>query len=85
MDAVRLLGENVRRLRLAKGISQEALALDAGMKRSYLSDLERGTRNPTVRALGRLADALGIDPSDLLRRDHLASNGQENRGRGEGD
>nr|WP_312448399.1 helix-turn-helix transcriptional regulator [Brevundimonas naejangsanensis] len=35
------------------------------MKRSYLSDLERGTRNPSVRALGRLA-ALGVPPSRLL-------------------
>lgn len=67
MNVVRLLGENVRRLRVAKGISQEALALDAGMKRSYLSDLERGTRNPTVRALGRLAEALGVDAAELLR------------------
>jgi transcriptional regulator with XRE-family HTH domain len=66
MDVVKLLGSNVRRLRRAKGISQEELALDAGMKRSYLSDLERGTRNPTVRALGRLAEALGCDPADLL-------------------
>jgi transcriptional regulator with XRE-family HTH domain len=36
------------------------------MKRSYLSDLERGTRNPSVRALGRLAKALGVEPADLL-------------------
>lgn len=66
MELVQLLGENVRRLRKLKGVSQEELALDAGMKRSYLSDLERGTRNPTVRALGRLAIALGVEPSDLL-------------------
>jgi len=48
-------------------MSQEELALDAGMKRSYLSDLERGTRNPSVRALGRLADALNVDPGELLK------------------
>lgn len=42
------------------------LALDAGMERSNVSDLERGTRNPSVRALGRLADALGIEPKLLL-------------------
>lgn len=64
---VRLLGLNVRRIRLAKGISQERLALDAEMKRSYLSDLERGTRNPSVRALGRLAEALETDPAELLK------------------
>lgn len=68
MDLVQLLGENVRRRRKARGLSQEELALDAGMKRSYLSDLERGTRNPSVRALGRLAEALQVDPGELLKR-----------------
>ena len=69
MDLVRLLGENVRRLRTTKGLSQEELAFAADMKRSYLSDLERGTRNPSVRALGRLAAALAVEPSELLRSD----------------
>ena len=68
MDVVQLLGVNVRRLRKLKGMSQEELSLEAGMKRSYVSDLERGTRNPSVRALGRLADALSVDPKDLLER-----------------
>jgi len=66
MDAVDLLAKNVRKLRQAKGLSQEALALDSDMKRSYLSDLERGQRNPSVRALGRLAKALGVAPHKLL-------------------
>lgn len=66
MDLVVLLGRNVKAARRAKGMSQEALAFEAGMKRSYLSDLERGTRNPSVRALGRLAQALNVDPSQLL-------------------
>ncbi len=66
MDLVQLLGENVRRIRKECGLSQEELAFRAGMKRSYVSDLERGTRNPNVRALGRLADALGVTPSRLL-------------------
>jgi transcriptional regulator with XRE-family HTH domain len=68
MDLVQLFGNNVRRLRTAKGLSQEELALEAGMKRSYVSDLERGTRNPTVKALGRLAAALDVDPAELLHR-----------------
>lgn len=66
MDIVRQLGRTVRRYRLAADLSQEELAFQAGMKRSYLSDLERGTRNPTVRAVGRLAEALGVRPSELL-------------------
>jgi len=67
MDVVQLLGANVRHYRKLKGMSQEQLALDAGMERSYVSDLERGTRNPSVRALGRLAHALNVPPSDLLK------------------
>ncbi|MDP3495097.1 MAG: helix-turn-helix transcriptional regulator, partial [Hyphomonadaceae bacterium] len=66
MDLVILLGRNVRAERVARGMSQEALALEAGMKRSYLSDLERGTRNPTVRAVGRLAMALDVAPAILF-------------------
>ena len=68
MDVVQLLGVNVRRYRKLKGMSQERLALDAGMERSYVSDLERGTRNPSVRALGRLADALSLEPNALLEQ-----------------
>jgi transcriptional regulator with XRE-family HTH domain len=66
MDLVRVLGRNVREQRKRIGMSQEELAHEAGMKRSYVSDLERGTRNPTVRALGRLAAALGVRPVELL-------------------
>jgi transcriptional regulator with XRE-family HTH domain len=61
-----LFGRNVRRFRQARGMSQEQLALEASMKRSYVSEIERGLRNPTVRALGRLATALEVDPSLLL-------------------
>ena len=66
MDVVQLLGANVRHHRKLKGMTQERLALDAGMERSYVSDLERGMRNPSVRALGRLAEALGVEPEILL-------------------
>lgn len=67
MQLVRVLGANVRRIRKLRGMSQEHLALSIDMKRSYLSDLERGTRNPSVRAVERLAEALGVDAGDLLR------------------
>lgn len=66
MDVVQRLGVKVRERRTALGLSQEELAFQAGMKRSYLSDLERGVRNPTVRALGRLATALRLEPWELL-------------------
>lgn len=66
MDVVIRLGRNARRIREGLGLSQEEVAFRAGLKRSYLSDLERGTRNPTVRALGRLAEALEVHPARLL-------------------
>jgi len=72
MDVVQLLGANVRKFRKLKGLSQEQLAHEAGMERSYVSDLERGTRNPSVRALGRLADALDIAPHKLLLAENQA-------------
>jgi transcriptional regulator with XRE-family HTH domain len=66
MDVVQLLGANVRHHRKLNSLSQEELAARAGMERSYVSDLERGVRNPSVRALGRLAEALGVTPHELL-------------------
>lgn len=66
MDVVRLLGVNVRHHRKLKGMTQEELAAAAEMERSYVSDLERGTRNPSVAALGRIAEALELEPHVLL-------------------
>ncbi|MGV9009958.1 helix-turn-helix domain-containing protein [Brevundimonas sp.] len=63
------MGKNVRALRKGASLSQEELAFRAGLKRTYLSDLERGTRNPSVKCLGRLAEALGVLPSRLLVED----------------
>lgn len=67
MNVVQLFGENVRRERLALGLTQQELAGRLGMERSYLSELERGRRNPTVRVLGSLAQALDIEPWRLLK------------------
>lgn len=67
MELPEILGRNVREARRRAGMSQEQLAFEAGMKRSYVSDLERGTRNPSLKAIGRLAGALGLDPAELLR------------------
>jgi transcriptional regulator with XRE-family HTH domain len=50
--------ETLRRLRVERGLSQEALAGDAGIDRTYVSRLERGLENPTVALLEQLADAL---------------------------
>lgn len=68
MDLPQILGRNVREWRKRRGLSQEELAFESGMKRSYVSDLERGTRNPSVKAVARLAKALKVEPDVLLRR-----------------
>ena len=54
-----LVARNLRRLRVAKGLSQEALAVDAAVDRTYVSRLERELENPSVAVLERLAAALG--------------------------
>ncbi len=47
-------------------MTQEQLAVKASMERGYVSEIERGIRNPSVDALGRFADALGVEPPTLL-------------------
>lgn len=69
MDLVVIFGRNVRRVREARGLTQEDLEGMTGLRRSYISDLERGVRNPTIRALARIAEALQIAPAELLSAD----------------
>jgi transcriptional regulator with XRE-family HTH domain len=66
VDVKQRLGANVRRLREAKGLSQEAFAFEAGIHRTYVSDIERGARNPTISVVEKLAIALGVTASELL-------------------
>ncbi|HEY9714533.1 MAG TPA: helix-turn-helix transcriptional regulator [Chroococcales cyanobacterium] len=61
------LGDVVRRRRLALNLSQEELAGRAGVHRTYLSDIERGSRNITITVLARLSDALEVKVSRLFR------------------
>ena len=60
------LGYRIRYLRQNKGLSIEALALEAEINRNYLGDLERGMRNPTVVVLNKIAKALDVDLSVLF-------------------
>jgi transcriptional regulator with XRE-family HTH domain len=62
-----VLATNVRRLRKAKGLSQEALADLAGIHRNYLGGIERRERNVGLDNLGKLAKALGVPLDELLR------------------
>jgi transcriptional regulator with XRE-family HTH domain len=66
MNARAQVARNIRRLRVAKGVSQEALAVDAEIDRTYVSRLERGLENPTVAVLDRIADALSCQIVDLF-------------------
>lgn len=63
---IRTFARNLKRLRLAAGLSQEELALRAGLHRTYVGSAERGERNVSLRAIEQLADALGVAPADLL-------------------
>lgn len=60
MKLEKQLGKRIRFLRLQKKWSQEDLALEADVNKNYISDLERGSRNPTIKILEKIAKALGI-------------------------
>lgn len=66
MHGRKLIAANVRRIRVAQGVSQERLAFDAGVDRSYLGGMERGEANPTVDVLERLAATLCVPLSELF-------------------
>ena len=67
MTIEKQLGMRIRYLRNKKKMSQEELSFTSGVNRNYLSDLERGTRNPTLKVLEKIAKALDIDLSTLLK------------------
>lgn len=69
MDVRHLVGRNVKRIRLAKGLTQESFAEATGFSQQYLSDLERGRRNPTIVTLFELATALKVEHVDLVAPD----------------
>lgn len=60
------LARNLRRLREQKGWSQEKFAFEANIHRTYVSDIERGARNPTITVVEKLAVPLGVTASELL-------------------
>lgn len=66
MEIRQRLGRNVRRLREQKGWSQEKFAFEADIHRTYVSDIERGARNPTITIVEKLAASLGTTASELL-------------------
>jgi len=66
MDMRKLVGDNCARLRKAKGWTQEQLAERSGLTQQYLSDLERGKRNPTIVTIYEIAQALEASHLELV-------------------
>ncbi len=67
MDLCSIIGANIRKLRVARGLSQEELAYRAGIDRSYLSEIENGHKNLGVLILEAIAVALDVDITTLLK------------------
>jgi ribosome-binding protein aMBF1 (putative translation factor) len=65
-DLVRKFGERIKHLRISISMSQEELSFRSGLHRNYISDVERGRRNISLKALDRLATGLGIALRDLF-------------------
>ncbi len=72
MDLRDVFAALLRRLRHEKGLSQDDLAYEAEVSRSYLSQLEKGAFYASLKIIGRLAEALGVEPAELLKRETAA-------------
>ena len=69
IDMRALVGRNFARIRAEKGLTQEEVAERSGFSQQYISDLERGRRNPTIVTVYELAQALGVEHARLLSDD----------------
>jgi len=67
MDLRDVFAANLRRLRHAKGLSQDDLAHEAKISRSYLSQLEKGAFYATLKIIGKIANTLQVEPAELLK------------------
>jgi len=66
MDIRKVVARNIRRYRVAQGLSQEALAVDAEIDRTHVSRIESGNENPTLLVLDRISRVLGVTICDFL-------------------
>lgn len=67
MSIAKKLGARIQKLRTDRGLSQEELAFEAGLHRTYISHVERGSRNITVQGLCKIAKGLGLEPFEILK------------------
>ena len=68
MDLRDVFAANLRRLRHAKGLSQDDLAYEANISRSYLSQIEKGAFYASLKIVGKIARTLGVEPAELLKQ-----------------
>ena len=68
MDSIEVrVGKKIKALRNKKGFSQEALAFKSRLHRTYISDIERGLRNVSIKNIDKIARALNVNPEDLIK------------------
>jgi len=67
MDLEKILGDELRKIRVEKGLSQEALGFESDYHRTYISQIERGEKSASFRAIFKIANALDIKLSELIR------------------
>ncbi|MDA5109484.1 helix-turn-helix transcriptional regulator [Brevibacillus thermoruber] len=65
-EFIHIVGNQIRKIRKLKGMTQERLAERSGLSFSYISDVERGTRNISLESLGKIISALGVKPAQLF-------------------
>ncbi len=75
MDMRKLVGRNFARIRREKGFTQERFAEVSGFTQQYLSDLERGLRNPTIVTIYEIANALGVSHMEIVMPDQIEESG----------
>ena len=72
-DLQRTVGANLRAYRLSQGLSQEAFAELLGVHRPYMGGVERGERNLTLQSLERIAQTIGVEAEELVRKARTGS------------
>ena len=77
MNLQQIFGETIKKIRLEKGLSQETLAFEADIDRTYISDIEKGERNISIQVAYKLALALQISFSDLIKE--IENHGEYNK------
>lgn len=68
MNIEKIFGEELQKIRKDKGLSQEQLGFESGYHRTYISQLERGVKSPSLKTIFRISKALTVQPSKLMQR-----------------